>query len=96
MPKGKGNRATKVASGDKNAKGVMVYTDLDGNGAVLYYIDSDELKKYKMDEGTPGYGEGTALVDRNVILSAVATTDVPVGAYSTLVNVAALNYKKLT
>lgn len=95
MPRRKGSSGKK-AGGDDKSKGVMVYTDLDGNGPVLYYLTATQLADYKMDEGTPGYGEGTALVDRNVILSSVSSTDVPVGAYSTLVNVAALKYKKIT
>jgi len=91
MPNLKGTKRVGKAGdrGDSNAKGVMVFTDL-GKGSALYYLRADQLAPFLMDEGTPGYGEGEALVKRGVILSAVSTTDVPVGSFSTLVNIAAL------
>ena len=76
-------------------RGVMVFADLEGGDEpVLYYLTAEQLKEFKMPEGTPGYGEGSALVQRGVVLSAVATTQVPIGSFSTLVNVAALRPPK--
>jgi hypothetical protein len=78
---------------DANAKNVMIYTDL-GKGPTLYYITANQLKEFPMTKTDAGYGEGVALVSRNVILSAVTSTDVPIGSFSTLVNIAALNTPK--